>query len=92
MSLAAMLATAVIPVGIYCWRSVRADFNIQKFLFSNKTRLAIGFGLMAWISLVINIWEAAKDVIGAGLGSGGTELAMGFVLGTMLVTFIPGDK
>ncbi len=92
LSLAAMLATAAIPLLIYCWRSVKEDFNWFLFLLSNRSRLIIGFALMGWIALVINIWPAAKTVIGAGLGAGATELAMGFVLGSMLVTFIPGNK
>ena len=92
MSLAAMLATAAVPLLIYCWRSHGTDFVVRVFLFTNRARLLIGFALMAWISFVINIWPAAKTVIGAGLGAGATELAMGFVLGTMLVTFIPGNK
>lgn len=92
LSFAAMLATAIIPLLIYCWRSVRDDFNIWKFLFTNRSRLIIGFALMGWIALVVNIWPAAKQVIAVGLGAGATELAMGFFLGTMLVTFIPGNK
>ena len=91
LSAAAMHATAIVPLAIYCWRQPH-DFNWRQFAYSNRNRAYIGTALMLWISLIINIWPAAKQVIALGLGAGATELAMGFFLGTMLVTFIPGNK
>lgn len=93
LSLAPMLGTAIIPIGWYCLRSHGKDgFAFPQFLIANKSRMAIGGVLMAYISLMITVFPAVQAVVAGGLGSGVTEAAIGWTVGTTLVALVPGNK
>jgi hypothetical protein len=93
MIAAPMFGTAIIPIGIYCFRSHgKEDFNIWKFLFSNRARLLIGGAVMGWMSVLIYFFPAVQAVVAGGLGSGVTEAAIGWAMGTTLVALVPGSK
>jgi hypothetical protein len=93
LSLAPMLGTAIIPIGYYCLRSHgREDFHFRRFLFTNRARLLIGGALMGWIAFLITIFPAAQAVVAGGLGSGVTEAAIGWAMGSTLVALVPGQK
>jgi hypothetical protein len=88
-----MFGTALVPIGLYCYRSHgKEDFNIWKFIITNRGRLVIGGILMAYISWLIYFFPAAQAVVAGGLGSGVTEAAIGWAMGTTLVALVPGQK
>ena len=88
-----MFGTAILPLLWYCYRSHgREDFNIWKFLFSNRARLGIGAVLMAYASGLIYLFPEVQAVLALGIGAGVAYAAIGWTVGSTLVALVPGNK
>lgn len=108
LSLSFMLGSAIIPLIIYAIRSVGIpDFSWRTFIITSRTRLFLGFVLMALIAVLVTAepesrktFSLAANFVATFLGIGGaasfdfgiSDPAIGLIVGGLLVAAIGGKK
>ncbi len=88
-----MLAAAAVPLLAYAFRSAGFSFTIRCFILTSKTRLFYGFLLMLLCaSLLTFVDGVAEALVSVGFTPHASVAGVGFAIGGMLVSLIPGDK
>lgn len=93
ISLTILLAAALVPLLIYAATSAGADFNLRSFVITSRSRLAYGFIAMAVVAGLLTLVEGAGAALAiVGFAAGGSEVALGFTIGGLLVAAVRGDR
>lgn len=92
-SFAILYGAALVPLLVYGLRKAGSDFNVLTFLAASRTRFVIGGLLLLIVGLLINLEPSTRDLLGLGLGGGGgTDAAIGGVIGGLCVAAIKGNE
>lgn len=93
ISLATLLTAALVPLVIYAATSAGADFSLRCFVLTSKSRLFYGFISIALVAGLLTFVEAAGPAFAlVGFAPGGSEVALGFTIGGLLVASIRGNR
>jgi hypothetical protein len=93
ISLATLLAAALVPLVIYAATSAKGAFDPVCFVRTSRSRLIYGFIAMAIVAGLLTCVDAAGAALAlVGFAPGGSEVALGFTIGGLLVAAIRGDK
>ena len=93
ISLATLLAAALVPLMIYAATSSGTDFSLRNFILTSRSRLFYGFIAMAIVAGLLTFVEAAGSALAlVGFAPGGSEVALGFTIGGLLVASVRGNK
>ena len=91
-SLVIMLFAAAVPLVLYAARSAGKDFTVGCFLATNRTRLVYGFIAMSIVAGLLTLVDGAGAALAlVGFAPGGSEVALGFTIGGLLVVAVSGD-
>lgn len=93
ISLATLLAAGIVPLIIYAATSLGSSFSLGGFILTSRNRLFCGFIAIAIIAGLLTFVPAAGAALTlVGFAPGGSEVALGFTIGGLLVAGIRGSK
>lgn len=93
ISLATLLASALVPLLIYAATSAGADFSIRSFVIKSRSRLIYGFIAMTIVAALLTFVDGvAAAIVAVGFAPHGSAAGVGLALGGLLVASVRGNK